>query len=140
MPQESFELECDRLSHVVDSIQYERLRWSRIEGPMLVRLVELAQSAMQGRPDFELIDEGSTSDVKRFVLKVHGNRISGLTFHLDQGQAVITAFPIERSRYRLAAGPPVARRVRCGGRRVDGTGPKGTAQPRAWPAAGLTGC
>lgn len=108
MPQDSLELECDRLSHVVDSIQYERLRWSRIEGPMLVRLVELAQSAMQGRPDFELIDEGSTSDVKRFVLKVHGNRISGLTFHLDQGQAVITAFPIERSRYRLAAGPPVA--------------------------------
>ena len=48
MPQDSFQLECDRLSHIVDGALFERLRWERNEGPMLARLVALAHSAFEG--------------------------------------------------------------------------------------------
>jgi hypothetical protein len=103
----SFELECDRLSHVVDDIQFERLRWARTEGPMLARLVELAHDALEGRDDFELIDEGSTSAVKRFVVKVHSNRIIAIVMGLDSGCAIIGAEAIERSKYRVSDDSPV---------------------------------
>jgi hypothetical protein len=107
MQQDSFELECDRLSHVVDPKQFERLRWSRVEGPMLARLVELAQGAMESRPDFELIDEGSTGDIKRFVLKVHGNRIAAIGFYLQGGQAVARIDAIDRGRCSVLEGSPI---------------------------------
>lgn len=106
MTDNSFDLECDRLSHVVDDVQFERLRWARHEGPMLARLVELARGAIAERSDFELIEEGASRDEKRFVLKVHSNRICALVLGLNGPQAVVDIQPIDRSRYLLAPGHP----------------------------------
>lgn len=105
---ERFELECDRLSEAVDKALYDRLRWERNEAPMLARLVTLAQGALEHRNEFELTEEGATTDVKRFVLKVHSNRIMAVAISLDQGRVNVTAEAIERSRYRVAPGAPVS--------------------------------
>ena len=105
---ESLELECDRLSHVVDHVQFERLRWSKNEGPMLARLVELIQETFAARDDFDLTDEGSTASVKRFVLKIHNQRVIGIVIALDRGRAVIAAEVIERSKFRLLDSSPVS--------------------------------
>jgi hypothetical protein len=107
MAQDSFELACDRLSGAVDGVLFERLRWARTEGPMLARLVELAQSAVEERGDFELTEESSTSEIKRFVLKVHSNRVVAITIRLDQTWAVLGAEVIERSPYRLSDTTPL---------------------------------
>jgi len=104
MPHDSFEIECDRLSKIVDGVQFERVRWAKNEGPMLERLVELAQVAVSDRPDFELTDEGSRGPVKRFVLKVHGVRIVAVNLGLEVGQVVVWAEAIERSKYRIVDG------------------------------------
>ena len=104
MPDDSFEMECDRLSKVVDGVQFERVRWAKNEGPMLERLVALAQAAVKERSDFELTDEGSRGPVKRFVLKVHGFRIVAVSLGLESGQAVVWAEAIERSQYRIVNG------------------------------------
>jgi hypothetical protein len=104
MPDDSFEMECDRLSKVVDGVQFERVRWSKNEGPMLERLVALAQAAVKERPDFELTDEGSRGPIKRFVLKVHGVRIVAVSLELESGQVVVSAEAIERSQYRIVNG------------------------------------
>ena len=106
MPQDSFEFECDRLSHAVDGALFERLRWERSEGPMLAHLVALAHGALEGRSEFELVEEGATRDTKRFVLKVHGNRVVGVSLRLEQGRAVLDAHALDRSPYGLAAGAP----------------------------------
>lgn len=106
--QDSFDLECDRLSQVVDGASFERLRWARTEGPMLARLVELAQGAVAEREDFELTDEGSTNALKRFVVKVHGTRIAAVGFRLDQGRVNLWAEAIERSRFTLEPGDMLA--------------------------------
>jgi hypothetical protein len=108
VPQDSFELECDRLSHIVDGALFERLRWERNEGPMLSRLVELANAAFKDRSEFELVEEGATRDVKRFVLKVHGNRVIAIAMRIEDGRAVVEAQPLERSRYGVSDGPSVA--------------------------------
>lgn len=107
MPQDSFELECDRLSHIVDGALFERLRWERNEGPMLARLVALARGALEVRPEFELVEEGATRDTKRFVLKVHGNRVVGVSLRIADGRAVLEAHPLDRSPYNLSDGGPV---------------------------------
>ena len=104
MPQDTFEIECDRLSHIVDAALYERLRWERREGPMLARLVALAQAALEDRSEFELVEEGATRDIKRFVLKIHGNRILAIAIRIDGDRAVLEAQAIDRSRYRLTDG------------------------------------
>lgn len=104
VPQDSFEIECDRLSQVVDGAQFERLRWARTEGPMLARLVALAQGAVEPREDFELTEEGSSGDHKRFVLKVHGTRVVAVGLGLDRGHVQISAEAIDRSRFKLAPG------------------------------------
>jgi hypothetical protein len=101
MSDDSFEIECNRLSNVVDAVQYERLRWAKNEGPMLERLVELARAAIADRTDFELTDEGSRGAIKRFVLKVHSMRIVAINLGLEEGKVVIWAEPIERSKYRI---------------------------------------
>lgn len=106
MTDQRFDLACDRLSHVVDGAQFERLRWSRHEGPMLARLVALAQGALENRPDFDLVEEGNSRDEKRFVLKIHGTRIVALAITLDGTRAVMRVEPIERGRYSVTAGPP----------------------------------
>lgn len=108
MSQVSFELECDRLSQIVDGALFERLRWERTEGPMLAKLDALAHAAIVERPDFELTEEGATSNVKRFVLKVHSNRVLAITIALDGGQAVVNASEVERSKYRLLDGAPIS--------------------------------
>jgi hypothetical protein len=105
--QDSFELECDRLSKIVDGALFERLRWERTEGPMLANLVALAHAAVEKRPDFELTEEGATGDVKRFVLKVHSNRVVAITLTLNDSQAVVNASDIERSNYKLLEGAPL---------------------------------
>ena len=108
MTDQSFEMACDRLSHVVDDIQFERLRWARTEGPMLAKLVALAHAALEVRDDFELTEEGSTSDIKRYVVKVHNNRVMAIMLGLDQGRAIVGAAQIERSKYRIADPTPIA--------------------------------
>lgn len=104
MPDDRFEIECDRLSKTVDGVQFERVRWAKNEGPMLERLVELAQAAVRERPDFELTDEGSRGPVRRFVLKVHGFRIVAVNLGLEAGRVVVWAEAIERSKYRIVDG------------------------------------
>lgn len=107
MSQTRFLEECDRISHGVDAVQYERLRWSKVEGPMLARLVELAKATMAERDDFELVEEGATSDIKRFVLKVHSTRVVGLVVWLDQGHALVQLEEVGRSRFAIAPGDPI---------------------------------
>lgn len=104
MPQARFAQQCDRLSSVVDKTLFERLRWERTEAPVLARLVALAHAALEGRDEFELTEEGATSTVKRFVLKVHGNRVAALTLCLADGMAELAIHPIERSPYRITPG------------------------------------
>src|SRR5687767_7604150 len=104
MPDDSFEIECDRLSKVVDGVQFERVRWARDEAPMLDRLVELAQAAVKDRPDIELVDEGSKGAIKRYVLKVHGFRIVSVSLGLGAGQVSVWGEAIERSQYRVVNG------------------------------------
>ncbi|WEK46627.1 MAG: hypothetical protein P0Y56_16720 [Candidatus Andeanibacterium colombiense] len=108
MPEDPFLVECDRLSRLVNPIQYEQLRWSREDGPMLARLVSHAFEALEDRPEIELAEEGATKDIKRFILKVHSNRVAAVLIHLEAGRAVFRIEPIERSKYGVAAGNPVA--------------------------------
>ncbi len=108
MTDANFETSCDRLSGIVDEGQFERLRWARNEGPMLARLVELAHGAIADRPDFALVEEGASRDEKRFVLKVHGNRIVALAFALDGMRAVASASEIDRGRYAVTPGPELS--------------------------------
>jgi hypothetical protein len=105
---DSFEQECDRLSQTVDDGLFTRLRWERTEAPMLAKLVALAQGALEGRSEFELTEEGATSTIKRFVLKVHSNRIMAIVIFLDGRQVVVGAEAIGRSQYTVAEGPVVA--------------------------------
>jgi len=108
MTQANFQTECDRISQAVDGVQYERMRWAKFEGPMLARLVELAHGAIAERSEFELTEEGATSDIKRFVLKVHSNRVAGLTLWLDGGHAMTQIEEIARSRFAIAAGDAIS--------------------------------
>ena len=108
VPQDDFQLECDRLSHIVDRALFERLRWERNEGPMLAHLVALAHAALEPRSEFELVEEGATRDIKRFVLKVHGNRVVGITLRIETGRALLDAHALDRSSYSLAAGTPAS--------------------------------
>jgi len=103
---DSFMIACDRVSQAVDSGLFERLRWARTEGPMLARLVDLAQATLEDRTEMELTEEGSSNDTKRFVLKVHGTRVIAIVVALKDGQALVWAEEIERSRYRVAEGDP----------------------------------
>jgi hypothetical protein len=106
--QDRLEIECDRLSHAVDAALYERLRWERNEGPMLARLVALAHATLEKRNEFELAEEGSTSASKRFVLKIHSNRVVAISIWIKDGSANLRAEQIERSPYRLADGNPLS--------------------------------
>ncbi len=108
VPQDRFEFECDRLSQASDGVQYERLRWERNEGPMLARFVALAHSAFEQRSEFELAEEGSTTAVKRFILKIHSNRIVAVSLWLKDGSANLKAEQIERSPYRVADATPLS--------------------------------
>lgn len=108
MPQDNFDLACDRLSHVVDAVQFEQLRWARNEGPMLAKLVDLIRGALEDRPEFELVEEGATKDVKRFVLKVHGHRIIAIAVYLKGTRVVMGAEEIARSRFGLANKTPIS--------------------------------
>lgn len=108
MNQDALEQECDRLSNCVDSFLYERIRWDRIEGPLLAKLAKLAGAAFDERNDFELAEEGATSDIKRFVLKVHSNRVMAIKMWLDSGRALIDVEEIERSKYKVTPAEPIA--------------------------------
>jgi hypothetical protein len=108
MPKTDFLLECDRLSQTVDEVQFERLRWARDEGPVLIKLVALAQGALEERGDFELAEEGSSSDIKKFVIKVHSNRVVALTMWVAEGKARMRAEEALRSKFTLAAGEELA--------------------------------
>jgi len=107
VPEDGFQLECDRLSHSVDRALFERLQWERNEGPMLAHLVALARAAFEGRPEFELAEEGATRDLKRFALKIHSKRVIAISLRIEGGRAVLEAEPIDRSSYALAEAAPV---------------------------------
>ena len=107
MPSDNFDTACDRLSNAVDTVQFERLRWARHEGPMLARMIELAQAAIEQRPDFELTEEGSSAANRRFVVKVHSNRVIAINLGLADGRATASAEGIERARYRVEPGAPI---------------------------------
>jgi hypothetical protein len=109
----AFDRECDRLSHVVDDVQFERLRWARTEGPMLARLIELTQASVEQRSDFDLVEENASRDEKRFVLKIHGNRIAVITIGLSNGAAVMQVEAAERSKYAVLPGAPVSADFGC---------------------------
>lgn len=101
MPQARFAQQCDRLSQAVDKTLHDRLVWERTEAPVLVAL---AHGVLEDRDEFELTEEGATSAVKRFVLKVHGNRVAALTLQLGDGQAKLAIQAIDRSAFKVAAG------------------------------------
>lgn len=84
------------------------MRWDRTEGPMLAQLVALAHSALEDRSDLELSEEGSTSAVKRFALKVHSKRVFAVSIHVEGGCAHLRADEIERSSYKIQAGGPLS--------------------------------
>lgn len=104
----NFENACDRLSHLIDRSQFERLQWERNVAPMLARLVTLAHGALEERGEFELIEEGATQAIKRFVLKVHSNRIFAIALRVEGSRVLLTSENISRSRYRLLAGEPIS--------------------------------
>ncbi|MDZ4307205.1 hypothetical protein [Allopontixanthobacter sp.] len=108
MQLDPLELECDRLSETVDNFLYQRIRWDRVEGPLLAKLTQLARATFDNRPDFELAEEGATADLKRFVLKVHSNRIVAISMWLSNGRALLDVEQIERSKYKVAAADPVS--------------------------------
>jgi hypothetical protein len=98
---------CDQLSAAVDAVQFERLRWARTEAPMLARLVELAHGAVEDRDDIELFDEGSGGAIRRWVVKVHGNRIFALVISLTGTTVSVQAEAIPRSPYKVASAEPL---------------------------------
>lgn len=101
---DEFDSACDRLSHAVDAVQYERLRWSRNEGPMLDGLVALLREALGPREEFELSEEGSAGARRRFVIKVHTFRIAAVNIELgSDGQVAMWGETIERGRGRVPA-------------------------------------
>ena len=57
--------------------------------------------------DFELSEEGSTAERKRFILKVHSNRVIAMTICLNRGWTELAAETIERSAYRLSDTTPL---------------------------------
>jgi hypothetical protein len=104
VPQARFAQQCDRLSQAVDKTLHDRLVWERTEAPVLAGLVALAHGVLEDRDEFELTEEGATSAVKRFVLKVHGNRVAALTLQLGDGQAKLAIQAIDRSAFKVAPG------------------------------------
>ncbi|MEO6387725.1 MAG: hypothetical protein ABIT16_03000 [Croceibacterium sp.] len=108
MSDESFSFECDRLSAMVDTALFERIRWERDEGPKLATLVQLVRQVLEPRPEFELLEEGATRDIKRFVLKIHGNRVMAVAMRIVEGRAVLTWEAIERSSYEVETGEPIS--------------------------------
>jgi hypothetical protein len=108
MPTDTFQSACDRLSNAVDGVQFERLRWSRHEGPVLTSLVDFTQIAFNDRPDFEMNEEGSTRDEKRYTVKIYGNRVAALVFSIVNSQAAIGIAAVERGKCRVATVPPVS--------------------------------
>lgn len=107
MAQDTFEAVCDRLSQAVDASQFERMRWDRTEAPMLARLIELLNTVLEVRPDFELLEEGATAIIKRYVIKVHGTRTIAVAMTLKGREVVVYGETIERSRYRMSDTSPV---------------------------------
>ncbi|MGB7373087.1 hypothetical protein [Pontixanthobacter sp.] len=105
--EDNFQKACDTLSSAVDDTQYERFRWTRDEAPRLARMAQLLRAAFDKREDFELAEEGATSTVKRFVIKVHGQRTVAVSMCLKDGQTVMDCSTVERSRFALAEGAPI---------------------------------
>lgn len=106
--EDNFQKACDTLSNTVDNTQFERFRWTRDEQPKLARMVELLRGAFEDREDFDLAEEGATGAVKRFVIKIHGQRTIAIAMSLQQGQVVIQCEPIERSRFTVNPGNPIS--------------------------------
>lgn len=107
MEHASFQKVCDELSHIVDGDQFERFRWQRDEAPKLARLAQMVKAAFEGRDDFDLVEEGATSELKRYVFKVHGKRTIAVAITYEDGQAVFRPESINRSAYSVRAGDPI---------------------------------
>ncbi|ABC62556.1 hypothetical protein [Erythrobacter litoralis] len=104
---DSFRDALDRLSRKVDADNFERMRWGRDEAPKLVRLVQLVKGAVDDRSDIDINEEGGEGNTKRFVVKVHGQRVAALAIALDKGRAIASIGTIERSDFTVAKGDPV---------------------------------
>jgi hypothetical protein len=98
---DEFEAACDHLSTAVDSVQFERIRWARTEGPMLEALVGLARDALASRSEFELTEEGTSGACRRFVLKVHSFRIAAINIALEGQTVAVWGEAIDRGRARM---------------------------------------
>lgn len=103
----AFRAALDQLSRKVDADNFERMRWARDEAPKLVRLVELVKGAVDNRSDIDINEEGGEGNTKRFVIKVHGQRIAALAIALDKGRAIASIGTIERSEFTVAQGDPI---------------------------------
>lgn len=106
--EDNFQKACDTLSNTVDTTQFERFRWTRDEQPKLARMVELLSGAFEDREDFDLTEEGATVAIKRFVIKIHGQRTIAIAMSLQQGQVVIQCEPVERSHFTVNPGNPIS--------------------------------
>lgn len=101
---------CDRLSGTVDGTQFERFRWTRDEAPRLKELIDMVVASFADREDIDLAEEGGASgqsNYKRFIIKVHGQRIVALAVMYKDGQAILGAEPVERSPYTVTRSDPV---------------------------------
>ncbi len=108
MSHDPFQSACDQFSHLVDDTQFERFRWARDEAPKLARLVELFKAAFEGRDDFDLAEEGTTPEYKRYLIKVHGQRTVAVAIMLKDGRAIFGSEPVVRSRFTVEDGDPIA--------------------------------
>jgi len=108
MSQDPFQNACDQFSNIVDETQFERFRWSRDEAPKLARLVELVKAAFEGRDDFDLAEEGTTPEFKRYLIKVHSQRTVAVVIMLRNGRAILGSEPVIRSRFTVDDGDPIA--------------------------------
>ncbi len=103
LSQDSFQQMCDHVSGVVDTVQFERMRWARDVGPRLADLVALTLAAVEARPDLEFAEERSSTEVKRYILKVHGVRVIGIALWIMDGKAHMQPVEIERSKFLLTS-------------------------------------
>ena len=108
MSQDPFQNACDQFSNIVDETQFERFRWSRDEAPKLARLVELVKAAFEGREDFDLAEEGTTPEFKRYLIKVHSQRTVAVVIMLRNGRAILGSEAVIRSRFIVDDGDPIA--------------------------------
>ncbi|HET9639893.1 MAG TPA: hypothetical protein VFP12_11875 [Allosphingosinicella sp.] len=115
MADDQFNLECDRLSRVVDPEAFENLEWARTDGAALEAAAKRAMQALEHREDLELVAEPSDDRRRRFVLRTKGsNPIDIATLWMKVEGEMIALWPeaIVDSKFKVSgAGRPFLTRV-----------------------------